>query len=89
MAHQVSIYLMNSLIVSGQIARWMLLLQKYGFKIAYKSRRRHILIGHLWRSEIGVQHQFPNAFFIVHVQRFGDWQEYLRHREILLVIATQ
>ena len=96
--HQALIYLVNRPVVSGRIARWMLLLQEYEFEVVYKSGRRHLMADHLSRIEseeepLGVDDQFPDAsLFMVHVQPFEDWRtpfiEYLTHRKLLSVLAT-
>ena len=86
--HEALIYLVNRVVVSGHIARWMLLLQEYDFKIVYKPSRGHVMADHL--SSIGsgeepsrVQYQFPDAnLFIVHVQPFEDLRApFIKHHE--------
>ena len=76
--HQALIYLVNRPVVSGKIARWMLLLQEYDFEVVYKPGRNHVMADHLLQIESGeepsgVQDQFPDAsLFMVHVQPFED-----------------
>lgn len=72
--HQALIYLVHQHVLSGWIARWMLLLQL----VVSKPNRKHVMPDHLLGFEIGeepleVQDQFPNAsLFMVHVQPFED-----------------
>src|SRR5450631_3212137 len=71
--HRALLYLINRPVVSGRIARWMLLLQEYDFEAIYKPGRSHVMADHLSRIESGedpsgVQDQFPDAsLFMVHV----------------------
>jgi hypothetical protein len=41
--HQVLLYLVNKPIVIGQIARWLLLLQEFDFKVIFKLGQVHFL----------------------------------------------
>src|ERR1700738_1920331 len=64
--HQALLYLINRPIISGRIARWMLLLQEYDFEIVYMPGRRHVMADHLSRIDngeppIGVNDQLPDA----------------------------
>ena len=70
--HQALIYLVNRQVVSGRIARWMLLLQEYDFEVVYKPGRSHVMADHLSiidseEEPFGVQDQFLDAsLFMVH-----------------------
>jgi hypothetical protein len=96
--HQALIYLVNRPVISGRIARWMLLLQEYDFEVVYKPGRSHVMADHLsiigsGEEPSGVQDQFPDAgLFMVHVQPFEDWRapfiEYLTHGKLLSPLAT-
>jgi hypothetical protein len=96
--HQALIYLVNRPVVSGRIARWMLLLQEDDFEVVYKPGKSHVMADHLSRIESGedpsgVPDQFPDAsLFMVHVQPFEDWRapfiEYLTHGKLLSTLAT-
>ena len=96
--HQALLYLVNQPVVSGRIAKWMLLLQEYDFEDVYKPGRSHVMANHLSRIDSGeepsgIQDQFPDAsLFMVHVQPFEDWRapfiEYLTHGKLLSVLAT-
>ena len=96
--HQALMSLVNRPVVSGRIARWMLLLQECDFEVVYKSGRSHVMTDHLSRIEggegpLGVQDQFSDAsLFMVHVQPFEDWRapfiEYLTHGILLSVLTT-
>jgi len=44
--HQALLYLVNKPIVTSQIARWLLLLQKIDFKVIFKPSRVHFLPDH-------------------------------------------
>ena len=70
--HQALIYLVNRQVISGRIARWMLLLQEYDFEVVYKPGRSHVMADHLSiidseEEPFGVQDQFLDAsLFMVH-----------------------
>ena len=96
--HQALLYLVNRPVVSGRIARWMLLLQEYNFEVVYKPGRSHVMVDHLSRIESGedssgVQDQFPYAsLFMVQMQPFKNWQapfiEHLTYGRLLSALAT-
>jgi hypothetical protein len=44
--HQVLLYLVNKPIVTSQIARWLLLLQEFDFKVIFKQGQVHFLPDH-------------------------------------------
>jgi hypothetical protein len=75
MDHQALLYLVNKPIVIGQIARWLLLLQEFDYKIIFKPERVHFLPDQLsiinhGELAIRVEVQLPDA------QLFGieiDW----------------
>jgi len=85
--HEVLIHLVNRTIVSGRIARWMLLLQEYDFEIVHKPGRQHVVADHLSRisngeAAIGIPDSFSDAsLFMVQVTSqqdeifpFYDWR---------------
>jgi len=45
--HQTLLYLLNKLTTTGQIAKWLLLLQKFNFKVVYKLSQVHFLLDHM------------------------------------------
>jgi len=47
--HQTLLYLVNKLVVICQIARWLLLLQEFDFKVGYKLGQIHFVLDHLSR----------------------------------------
>jgi hypothetical protein len=51
--HQALLYLVNKLTIIGWIARWLLLLLKFDFKVIYKPSQVHFLPNHLTRSIMG------------------------------------
>ncbi len=73
--HQALLYLVNKPIVTSQIAKWLLLLQEFDFKVIFKLGRVHFLPNQLsiinhGEPAIGVEDQLFNA------QLFGiqiDW----------------
>ena len=77
--HQALLYLINRPVVSGRIARWILLVQEYDFKVVYCPGQKHEMAYHLSRIENGkpaegVADQFLDAnLFMVHVQLMEDW----------------
>jgi hypothetical protein len=51
--HQALLYLVNKPIVTSQIARWLLLLQEFDFKIIFKPDQVHFLHYQLSRINDG------------------------------------
>jgi hypothetical protein len=47
--HQTLLYLVNKPTITSRIAKWLLLLQEFDFKLVYKSGRVHFLPYHLFR----------------------------------------
>jgi hypothetical protein len=45
--HQTLLYLVNKPMVTGRIARWLLFLQEFDFKVVYKPSRIHFVLDHL------------------------------------------
>lgn len=57
---------MNKPIVIGWIAKWLLLLQEFDFKVVYKLGKIHFLLEHLLKISHGepiegIDDQLPNA----------------------------
>ncbi len=66
MEHQALLYLVNKPIVTGQIARWLLLLQELDLKVIFKPRHVYFLLDQLSRINhgkptIGVEDQLHDA----------------------------
>jgi hypothetical protein len=64
--HQVLLYLVNKPIVTGRIARWLLLLQEFDIKVIFKPSCVHFLHDQLSKinhgeSVIGVEDQLFDA----------------------------
>jgi hypothetical protein len=64
--HQALLYLVNKPLITGQIARWLLLLQEFDFQIILKLGLVHFLIDQLSKinheeSTIGVEDQLHDA----------------------------
>jgi len=82
--HQTLLYLVNKLIVTSRIARWLLLLQEFDFKVVYKPSRFHFLLDHLSKishGELakGANDQLPDAhLFNVGVNGYGPIIKYLK-----------
>jgi hypothetical protein len=60
--HQALLYLINKAIIIGQIARWLLLLQEFDFKMIFKPSWVHFLLDQLsiinhGEPTIGITHQ--------------------------------
>jgi len=51
--HQTLLYLVNKLTVSSWIAKWLLMLQEFDFKVVYKLGQVHFLPNHLFRISHG------------------------------------
>jgi hypothetical protein len=67
------LHLVNKLVVTGRIARWLLLHQEFDFKVVYKLGKVHFLFNHLaWvihgESLQGVDDQLLDAnLFIISI----------------------
>ncbi len=64
--HQALLYVVNKPIVIGWIAKWILLLQEFDFKVVYKLSKIHFLLDHLLKISHGkptegIDDQLPNA----------------------------
>lgn len=88
--HEALLHLVNRPVVSGRIARWMLLLQEYDFEIVHRPGIQHMVADHLSRITIGeaaqgIPDSFPDAsLFMAQVSldkeipsktAFLDWRE--------------
>jgi hypothetical protein len=51
--HQALQYLVNKLIITSQIANWLLILQEFDFKVVYKLGQVHFLPNHLFKISHG------------------------------------
>jgi hypothetical protein len=77
------LYLVNKPVVTCQIARWLLLLQEFHFKVVYKPSRIHFVLYHLPQIGHGelttwVKDQLPNAtLFVVQIDWYGPRLKYL------------
>jgi hypothetical protein len=82
--HQVVLYLVNKLVITCCIARWLLLLQEFDLKVVYKSSWVHFVLDQLFHIShgelvIGVKNQLFNAMlFIVGMDWYGPILEYLQ-----------
>ena len=83
--HQALMYLINKVIIQGRLARWMLLLQEYDFKIIHKPGKNYVGADFLSRAtpageEDSLQTELPDAtLFRVEVNTDGaEIAKYLR-----------
>jgi hypothetical protein len=51
--HEAILYLVKKLTITGRIAKWLLLLQEFDFKVVYKLGQVHFLPNHLFRINHG------------------------------------
>ena len=94
--HQALLYLINKVIIQGRLARWMLLLQEYDFKIIHKPGKNHFGADFLSRAtpagdENSLQIELPNAtLFRVEVNTDGaEIAKYLRSGELPVEWTTK
>ena len=87
--HQALLYLINKVVIQGRLARWMLLLQEYNFKIIHKPGKNHFGADFLSRAtpagEVeSLQTELPDAaLFRMEVDIVGkEIAEYLRSGEL-------
>ncbi len=82
--HQALLYLVNKPLVIGQIAKWLLLLQEFDFKIIFKLGRVQFLPNQLSKINhgkltIGVEDQLADAqLFGIIIDWYGQIIEYLK-----------
>jgi hypothetical protein len=73
--HQTLLYLVNKLTIIGRIAKWLLLLQKFDFKVVYKSSWVHFLLNHLSKISHGEPiERLDDQWLDTHLFNVGvDW----------------
>ncbi|MCO5575778.1 hypothetical protein L7F22_029583 [Adiantum nelumboides] len=83
--HQALLYLINKVVIQGQIFRWMLLLQEFEFKIIHKPGKNHFGAYFLSRAtpeigKTGISDELPDAplFGIQEVTDDSDMAKYLQ-----------
>jgi len=82
--HQTLLHLVNKPIVNGQIARWLILLQEFDFKVLLKLGHVHFLPNQLSRINhgklvIGVEDQLPNVqLFGIKIYYYGQIIDYFK-----------
>jgi hypothetical protein len=83
MDHRALLYLVNKPIVISQIAKWLLLLQEFNFKVIFKLRHVHFLLDQLSKINHGdlairVEDQLSNAqLFGIKIDWYGQIIDYL------------
>ena len=82
--HQALLYLVNRPLITGRIARWLLLFQEFDFEVLYKCGKHNVIADHLsclptGEPATGIPDQTPDAqLFTVHVGWMDPILEYLR-----------
>jgi hypothetical protein len=81
--HQALLHLVNKPVVTSWIAKWLLLLQEFNFRVIYKLRRVHFVLNHLsqithGKLATGVEDQLPDiGLFTVDMDWYAQVRKYL------------
>ena len=79
--HMAIRYLVNKPKLSGQLARWVLLLTEFDYTLQYKPGKKHLQADHLSRiftelSSTNIDDEFPDARLFA-IRNVPSWYEYI------------
>ncbi len=91
MDHEVLLYLVHKPIVTSRIAKWLLLLQEFDFKVIFKPGQVHFLPDQLFiinhgKLVIGAEDQlFDTQLFGIEIEWYGHIIDYLKKGYLTII----